>query len=217
MSSGLFHDDWYTNPPWDYVSRSWLLRYINTIRTNPRLVAAMRADENEFEMVPMPRELLRHLASTAVAPPPAPAPAPAPAAAPRTAIARMASVEIGRVAPELLALIRRLDAALEKGDLAAVMAEISDRYRDASGRDEVALKADLQKLFDVTSARRIVPHKVENVQSSGIHISAEILAAWDAMVTPDSGAPQHRSGNSRVEIVFEKGAAGWKIVSLGIL
>lgn len=61
MSSGL-HPEWYTDPPWDTVSLSWLQNYANNIRSNPELLQSLQAETSQFEMVPVPRGIIEGLA-----------------------------------------------------------------------------------------------------------------------------------------------------------
>ncbi len=204
MSSGLFHTDWYTDPPWDSVTLSWLINYAQNIRTNPALTQALNAEKEQFEMVPMPKEVIQHLAAS-----------------------RRVSTSVGMInqaasiqhTEQVNNVIRSFSQALESGKLEGIASLLSPNYKDASGRDAAHLQADLRKLVGSFSNLRIVPFSTDNLIVLGNRLVANIQVAWEATTKAHAGAaPVQKSASSTVELILEKNPAGaWAIAGIRVL
>src|SRR4051794_14980795 len=124
MSASLFHWEWFTDPPWDRVSLWWLENYVDRIRQNPRALDAMKQNREEFEMVPVPVSVIRHLASADVD---------------AATLPRAHRVDAAPVTE----VVNRFARALEKGDVKGALEQVSRSYFDANGRNRSALRSDL--------------------------------------------------------------------------
>lgn len=193
MSSGdIFHTDWYTDPPWDSVSLSWLINYVRNIRSNPVLSKSIAAQTGEFEMVPMPKEVIQHLAESRRV-------STSPGAASLQNIQQVSDV------------LGKFSQALEAGKLEDAATLLSPNYRDANGRDAARLKEDLKKLLANASGLKIVPFSTDNLIVLGDRLLANIQVAWQATVKEGKAAVS-KNASSQIELVLEKGPkGGWMI------
>jgi ketosteroid isomerase-like protein len=198
MSSGLFHTDWYTDPPWDNVSLSWLINYVKNIRSNPELSKALAAEKDQFEMVPMPKEVIQHLAQS-----------------------RLVSTSVGFTSAQHLDVVgdvvRKFVRALEteKPDDAAAL--LSPTYKDAEGRDANGIKTLLRKMAAASSGLRIVPFSTQSLLQVGDHLVATLQVAWEVNLK-EGAASVRKSANSQLEVVLEKDPhGGWKISGIRTL
>ena len=196
MSSGdILHTDWYTDPPWDDVSLSWILNYVNNIRTNPVLAQAVANEKDQFEMVPMPKEVLDHLAksrrvSTVVGP---------------SSVANVTMVN---------EVLTKFTQALETGRLEDAAGMLSPTYRDASGRNASQVMGDLRKLLGDVSGLKIVPFSTDDLLVIGDRLLANIQVAWTADVK-EGARSERKSAAAHVELVLEKSKQGaWSISSV---
>jgi hypothetical protein len=197
MSSGdILHTDWYTDPPWDDLSLSWLLNYVNIIRTNPVLSQAVLSDREQFEMVPMPKEVLEHLATSRRL----------------TTVVGPASVaNVTRVNTVLSHFIQ----AIEGGNLEEAAGMLSPNYRDANGRDGKQVMQDLRKIAESVSRLKIVPFSTDDLLVLGNRLLANIQVAWEADIKHDG---THQTAASHVELLLEKDAHGaWTIGSIRVV
>jgi hypothetical protein len=197
MSSGLFHTDWYTAPPWDDLSLSWLLNYVKNIRTNPELVKAITAEKEQFEMVPMPKEVIQHLAAS-----------------------RQVSTSVGLASPKNLEvvtdIVRRFGRALESEKVDEAVALLSPNYHDAFGRDARRMRELLRSVASAGSKLRIVPFNTESIIQLKDHLIANLQVAWEVTVK-EGGKDAAKSAFSNVELVLENSGRGWVITSVRVV
>jgi hypothetical protein len=196
MSSGdILHTDWYTDPPWDDVSLSWILNYVNNIRTNPVLAQAVANERDQFEMVPMPKEVLDHLATS-----------------------RRVSTVVGPSSVANVTLVNevltKFTQALETGRLEDAAGMLSPDYHDASGRNANQVMGDLRRLLGGVSGLKIVPFSTDDLLVIGSRLLANIQVAWTADVKEGAGSSR-KTAAAHVELVLEKNKHGaWSISSV---
>jgi hypothetical protein len=194
MSSGLFHTEWYTDPPWDKVSLTWLINYVRHIRTNPVLSRALEAEKTDFEMVPMPKEVIQHIASSKLS---------------STSIGAISIANIDQVAD----VVRSFSDALESGKIDDAVALLSPKYSDAHGRDATKLKEVLHNLHAAAPGLKIVPFSTDNILLLGNRLLATVQVAWQAKI---GRAPT--SASAEIELLLEKDTKGhWTITSVRAL
>jgi hypothetical protein len=168
--------------------------------------------------VPVPREVLRNLASESqlrsavrlrVASP----------SAPNDAVQqRTKNREIARSVESLIGLVRNFVSEIEGGRVDAAMATVSPQYHDPGGRDATRLKTDLEQLVKSLPDLKIIPFKAEDLQLVGNSITATLHAAWRTIKKDASGKEKHEAASTKIELIFEKDHHGaWKIGSLHVL
>ncbi|MGA3285691.1 MAG: hypothetical protein ABSD57_14700 [Verrucomicrobiota bacterium] len=200
MSSALENLEYYVDPPWERVSLAWLLNYVQRIRANPILSKAISADKEKFEMVPMPKEVVKQLASKQLAAP---------------ILEPLKESKAARENGPVMTVIQKFSRALEAGKVEDAMALISSSYHDANGRDAVHFRDFLRKWSGITTFLRIVlPPQLESQFAVGEFLVANIQLTWEATINEGSRR-EHKSSPVRVELILKSsGKEGWKIVGI---
>jgi hypothetical protein len=191
MSASLFHWEWFTDPPWDRVSLWWLVNYVDRVRANPREVEKMRANEAEFEMVPVPVSVIRHLAAAT--------------GVDKGQLPKAPAVDRGPVAE----VVNKFAEALQKGDAKGALANVARSYFDVNGRDRKALQRDLTTMVQELPGLQVKAVKPNEVEPVGNQVVATLTAEWKA----DRGG-----GRTKIEVfVGRTGAGAWQIESIRAL
>jgi hypothetical protein len=198
MSSDIFHSDWYTDPPWDDVSLAWLVNYVKNIRTNPALSQAVSRERDQFEMVPMPKNVLDHLANS-----------------------RRVSTVVGRNSigsiTTVNTMLSQFIQAVEAGKLEDAGRMLSANYRDAFGRDAKKVMQDLKMVLGGVSNLKVVPFSTDDLLVIGDRILANIQVAWQGDVK-QGVISSNQAEAAHIELILEKDAKGqWSISSLRML
>ncbi|MCA9773443.1 MAG: nuclear transport factor 2 family protein [Myxococcales bacterium] len=210
--------------PWEYtLLRDWIAQYLAHVRRAPEAAEALKARGDEFEMVPIPRQLVArvadlgafglgpmggtmtpyagtsHLPQEQGAEVSQPAPFADPLRERAEGLAKL------RKYPALVDTVRSFLKALEGGDEKALGELVDDDYLDESGRDKKALLRDISKLVGASSDRRFVPVHAEQLEVAGNSFVATVTGAWEARFGKEKSAV---SEFFRLEVVLAPDARG---------
>lgn len=216
------------------MTYDWLIQYANLSRVSPKTTELLKEKPEEFEMVPVPKELIRQLSLhvgiggilpglglggvSAVLPP-------AffeklsetvphlikPAEEIKT---RVEGLEIAKQFKPLADLVIEFGKELEKGNIERVMQFIAEDYRDHDGRTKKELQDSLSNLFKISSNRRFIFANSEDMQVIGNKIVANVNGAWEAKVIEESKATL-KSKFFKLEFIFTQDVKGkWAISSI---
>jgi hypothetical protein len=194
MSASAWNPDWFTDPPWDRISLWWLQNYVNNVRNNPGILEAMQANRAEFETVPVPVAVIRHLASPSVD-------------------SRTLPEEPPLDRDPALDVVGSFAEALEARNLDAAMQHISSSYFDVLNRNRDQLKRDLDQLIEQTASIQIQPARVIGLESTGEQVLATLEVTWEAEGPSEEVSERRR--HSRIELFLRPAhREGWKIESI---
>jgi hypothetical protein len=194
MSASLFHWEWYSDPPWDRVSLWWLVNYVKNVRSKPRAKETMLANRAEFEAVPVPVSVLRHLATADVDPGTLPQQPP-----------------VDRT--PLVDLLNRFSRALEAQDVETAMSTVSRSYFDVLGRNRSQLQKDLQQLVGDLPGLR-VRLGTEELDAVGNQLVAVLDVEWKSDAVAPAGVRGGRN-STRIELFLGRTPRdAWQIESI---
>lgn len=213
----------------------WLAQYARFQRKSPSTLAPLAESPDDFELVPVPKDLLVGLARSRgrLAVPDLSDPAlvqirrplrgqlraaasPAPVS-PRGPDGLVAALRRWRGSPAVFApalAVERLTAALEGGDVNAAMRLVSPRYLDADGRGSDHLRAALARLLAETILRRATVVRLVETARGADEVSLSTEIAWEATLEGDP--PERVVERLLLELHFTRDLDGvWRISWLG--
>lgn len=168
------------------IARDWLIQYSRFKTLDPELMKELQVRLKDFEIVPIPRELMRILCVADPSPEAVTAARERSQAAVQGAIGGLAA-EINAM-PELHGkaqgidvahIVRQIGAALEAGDINAMLEYVSPDYRDVHGRGWEDLKALFLDLIRGTESRRFMLMDIRIIEQVVGAIVAAIEVGWE--------------------------------------
>jgi len=216
----------------------WLSRYINMRTRAPETIEGMRSRAGEFEMVPVPKVILEQLAVEASGRDLTPTeqlallsaraggfvPFPAgvnggvefPASKRFTTMhiaETVAASKNARHADAAVALVKDLIAGVEKGDHSFVLSLVAEDYRDLTGRTKVELSGAIERLFKISSARRVILTSLDQYVASGSDLVLAVSGAWQAEIAGDLST-RTEVDSLTLELILTQDRDGrWKIAT----
>ena len=199
--------------------QSWIGRYLSLSVTAPEVIQGMSTRTTEFEMVPIPKVMLAQLSPLRSAGPPRFgasaffAFAPQPSTSSRALQSIVASKK-ARHADATISILKDLTSALEKGDRSSILSLVAEDYRDPMGRGKSELSEAIERLFKITSGRRVILTKIDEYEALGNDLVVAVSGAWQADVSGDRGT-KSEADSLKLELVLTQDREGrWKIGSV---
>jgi hypothetical protein len=192
--------------------QSWIGRYLSLSVTAPEVIQGMSTRTAEFEMVPMPKVMLAQLSPLRSAGTPrfgasaffAFAPQPSTSS---PALQNIAASKKARHAEATLGILKNLTSAIEKGDRSTILSLIAEDYRDPVGRGKSELSEAIERLFKITSGRRVILSKIHEYEALGNDLVVAVSGAWQADVSREHGT-NIEADSLKLELVLTQDREG---------
>ena len=180
------------------LATAWLVQYLKLRRTSEETAEMLKKRAEDFELVPVPKNLLKEIAASAISEDTAHTLERSgenifkrlgvemeregrsfwkeiPEGAKKSAIPAKRLSEIQKV-------IHAFGACLEKGDTGKAMRLLSADYCDPDRKSRNEMKAALTSFFKSTSGRRFIFVSIDDVFPVGNRYAATVNGAWEAKI-----------------------------------